>query len=148
MLKIIQVSMALPISYPVDPDPAVHFHRGMFGQVIVSGKSRYITVSDGSMPIGPIDDVRDGVFYDTTSCGMVTLWTAPGIYATDQFEADKLYPDKVSLCVNNKGLLTSRHIDGHCSIGYACAPFGSTDAVLADGCLQFNLRSFYDAKLY
>lgn len=139
MLKLIQIGAAYPISGPVDPDPAVHFRPGMFGQMVRSGKSWHITVSDGRKPVGIIDDVRDGVDDTTIGSSSITLWTAPGIYATDQFETGEPYPDGVLLRVNDKGVLTSRHIGGHCSVGCACAPLGATAAVLADGCLQFKL---------
>lgn len=139
MLKLIQVGAAIPVSGPVDPDLTVHFHPGMFGQMVRLGKCCYITVSDGRKPIGLIDDVRDGSDDTTLGSGRITLWTAPGIYATNQFETGESYPDGALLCVNDKGFLTSRHISGHCSVGRACAPLCAIDAVRADGCLQFKL---------
>jgi len=60
MLKLIQVGNALPFSYPLDPTAT--FQPGMIGQLKMVGNDIVMGVSDGTAPIGIIDDVRSEAF--------------------------------------------------------------------------------------
>lgn len=56
MLKIIQSAGGLPGSFPVDP--TAEFEPGMFAQLKVIGNDIVAGVSDGTAPLGIIDDVK------------------------------------------------------------------------------------------
>ena len=56
MLKVIHSGNAMPLSLPVDPTS--EFQPGMFAQLGLLGNDTVATVSDGSAPLGIIDDVR------------------------------------------------------------------------------------------
>lgn len=56
MLKIIHSGNAMPISLPVDP--TAEFEPGMFAQLGLLGNDSVATVSDGTAPLGIIDDIR------------------------------------------------------------------------------------------
>jgi len=56
MFRPIWYSKALPASFPVDP--TVEFQPGMIAQLTVIGNQVMATVSDGTAPIGIIDEVR------------------------------------------------------------------------------------------
>lgn len=60
MLKIIHSNSGLPISYPVHP--SAEFEPGMFGQLTTIGNDIMVTVSDGTCPLGIIDDSRTNSF--------------------------------------------------------------------------------------
>ena len=60
MLRLIQVGNSLPFSYPVDPNS--EFQPGMIAQLNVMGNNVVCGVSDGTVPIGIIDDVKTNSF--------------------------------------------------------------------------------------
>lgn len=59
-LKLIQVSNALPISFPVDPTAT--FEPGMLAQLKIIGNDLVAGVADGTAPIGIIDEVNTHSF--------------------------------------------------------------------------------------
>jgi len=61
MLRLIQVGNSLPFSYPVDLTS--EFESGMVAQLNLMGNNIVCGVSDGTAPIGIIDDVRTTAFY-------------------------------------------------------------------------------------
>lgn len=60
MLRLIQTGNALPFSYPVDPSAS--FQPGMIGQLKLVGQDIVLGLSDGTAPLGVIDDVRTNAF--------------------------------------------------------------------------------------
>jgi hypothetical protein len=60
MLKLIQVGNSLPFSYPLDPTST--FEPGQIGQLKLIGNDIVIGVSDGTAPLGIIDDTRSAAF--------------------------------------------------------------------------------------
>lgn len=64
-LRLIQVGNSLPISYPVDPSAS--FQPGMIAQLKVIGNDIVAGVSDGTVPLGIIDDT------------VVNAFTAPSV---------------------------------------------------------------------
>lgn len=60
MLKVIHTGNAMPMSLPVDP--TAEFEPGMFAQLGLIGNDIVGSVSDGTAPLGIIDDVRTTAF--------------------------------------------------------------------------------------
>lgn len=60
MLRVISRGLATPESFPVHP--SAEFEPGMIAQFVIVGNDTVITVSDGTAPIGIIDDVRTKSF--------------------------------------------------------------------------------------
>ena len=60
MFRIIQAGNALPFSYPVDPSSS--FQAGQIGQLKLVGQDIVVGLSDGTAPLGIIDDVRTNAF--------------------------------------------------------------------------------------
>lgn len=60
MLRIIQVGNSLPVFYAVDPTAT--FQPGQIAQLKVLGNEVVCGVSDGTAPLGIIDDVNDSAF--------------------------------------------------------------------------------------
>lgn len=60
MLRVIQANTGRPVSYPVDPNGT--FEPGMVAQFKVLGNETLIGVSDGTAPIGIIDDIKTVAF--------------------------------------------------------------------------------------
>lgn len=60
MLRVIHSGNAMPMSMPVDP--TAEFQPGMFAQLKVIGNDIVAGVSDGTAPLGIIDDVRISAF--------------------------------------------------------------------------------------
>lgn len=60
MLRIIQAGNTLPTSYPVDVSSS--FQPGQIGQLKLVGQDIVVGLSDGTAPLGIIDDVRTNAF--------------------------------------------------------------------------------------
>ena len=60
MLKIIHSGNSLPMS--LNSDPTAEFEPGMFAQLGLIGNDIVATVSDGTAPMGIIDDIRTTSF--------------------------------------------------------------------------------------
>jgi hypothetical protein len=60
MLRVIHIGSSLPVSYPVDP--TAEFEPGMVAQLKILGNDIIAGVSDGTAPLGIIDDVRTSAF--------------------------------------------------------------------------------------
>ena len=63
MLRIIQAGNALPVSYSVDLSST--FQPGQVGQMKIVGQDVVVGLSDGTAPLGIIDDVRTQSFTQT-----------------------------------------------------------------------------------
>jgi hypothetical protein len=63
MLRIVQTGVSLPASWPVDP--TAEFESGMIAQLKTIGNDIVVGVSDGTAPLGIIDDVRTSAFTKT-----------------------------------------------------------------------------------
>jgi hypothetical protein len=60
MLRLTQVGNSLPFSFPVDPN--AEFEPGMVAQLTLMGNQQVCGVSDGTAPIGIIDDIKKNAF--------------------------------------------------------------------------------------
>lgn len=77
---------------------------GMIAQL----NNRYkVVVSDGTSPIGIIDDLRTDT-ESTISNKLICVWTASGVYATDQAEKKCSFLRDRLLYVSARGKLTTR----------------------------------------
>ena len=56
MLKVLHSGNAMPMSMPIDP--SAEFEPGMFAQLKIIGNDIIAGLSDGTAPIGIIDDIR------------------------------------------------------------------------------------------
>lgn len=75
MLRVIQTGNARPVSYPVDPNAI--FEPGMLAQFKVIGNDIILGVSDGTAPIGIIDDVRTTAFSAPVNDEIVIITGVP-----------------------------------------------------------------------
>jgi hypothetical protein len=84
MLRIIQAGNALPFSYPVDSTSS--FQDGAISQLKLTGQDIVVGLSDGTAPLGIIDDVRTSVFTQPVN-DEITLITAPdaSLISTDGY---------------------------------------------------------------
>lgn len=64
MLRLVQVGNALPMSWIVDP--SAEFMPGQIAQLTTMGNNIVCGVSNGSAPLGIIDDVKTNSFYAPT----------------------------------------------------------------------------------
>lgn len=60
MLRIIQIGNSQPLSFPVNPN--AEFQPGMVAQLGIVGNTILCGVSDGTAPIGIIDDIKTRAF--------------------------------------------------------------------------------------
>lgn len=60
MLRLVQVGNSLPFSFTVDPN--AEFQPGQIAQLNVSGNQVVCGVSDGTAPLGIIDDIKTNSF--------------------------------------------------------------------------------------
>ena len=76
VLRLLQVGNALPFSYIVDPNAT--FQPGMVGQLNLFGNQIVCGVSDGTAPIGIIDDIKTNAF-SAPSIDEVIIVPATGV---------------------------------------------------------------------
>jgi hypothetical protein len=82
MFKTIFYGKAMPYSFPLDP--SVEFLPGMVAQLTVIGGQQMATVSDGTAPIGIIDDIRTRSF-TAVSWNEVIIVPASGSFNGAQY---------------------------------------------------------------
>lgn len=75
MLRILQVANGIPFSFPVDP--SAEFEAGQIAQLNLLGNQVVCGVSDGSAPIGIIDDMKKNAFSSTSIDETVIVYAAP-----------------------------------------------------------------------
>ena len=108
MLRINQTGgQAIPFSFPVDP--TAEFQGGMCGQLTVHGNNVVCGVSDGTAPIGIIDDIRTRSFHTAVvdeviiAGPIVGVETSPGVFVTPvdvKAELENAYIDASSFTSN------------------------------------------------
>ena len=103
-LEIIQAGNSLPFSYQVDPSST--FEPGNIGQLKLVGQDIVIGLSDGTAPLGIIDDIRTNAFTRSVVDEIVVI---PGVdIETDGYNfftgSDSMAP------LNNAGILSSSFV--------------------------------------
>lgn len=78
MLRLVQVGNSLPFSYPVDPN--AEFQPGQIAQLNLMGNQIVCGVSDGTAPIGIIDDIKTNSFTSASIDEVVIVPTVGVIY--------------------------------------------------------------------
>lgn len=103
MLKIVQVGNALPVSYPVDI--VSEFQPGQIGQLKLMGQDIVVGLSDGTAPLGIIDDVRSQAFTKSVVDEIVLIQVPAANIITDGYN---FFTDSdVKQELKNAGLMAS-----------------------------------------
>lgn len=97
ILRIVQAGSSLPFSFPVDP--SAEFQPGQIAQLNVVGNQIVCGVSDGTAPIGIIDDIKT-VAFTSNSVDEVVIVPATGV----------LYNGQLVTSVEIKAELENPHI--------------------------------------
>jgi hypothetical protein len=106
MLRLVNTfGHGLPASFLVHPNAT--FSPGMVAQLIVADSQVVATVSDGTAPIGIIDDIRDQHDDSTKGTNRMTVWGTRMIFQTDMYDHQAEYPLNANLYVEH-GLFTTR----------------------------------------
>lgn len=82
MLRILQSGNAVPYSFIVDS--SAEFFPGSVGQLTTSGNNIVCGVSDGSAPLGIIDDIKTRSFYAPSIDEVVIIGPIAGVMAGGQ----------------------------------------------------------------
>jgi len=77
MLRVIDSGNSQPFSWPVDP--SAEFMPGMIGQLRILGNNVICGVSDGTAPLGVIDDMKTKSFTQVSISEIVIAGPIPGI---------------------------------------------------------------------
>jgi len=77
MLRLVQIGNTLPLSYPVDPTS--EFQAGQIAQLKVIGNEIVCGVSDGTAPLGIIDEINTSAF-TKASIDEVVVIPAVGVH--------------------------------------------------------------------
>ena len=108
MLKIIQSGNALPFSYPVDITSI--FQPGQIGQLKLIGQDIVVGLSDGTAPLGIIDDTRSNAFTQSIVDEIVVI-SGADIY-TDGY-GNFFTGSDVKQELNNAGLLQNSFVSDY-----------------------------------
>lgn len=103
MLRILFAGNALPYSLPVDPN--AEFQPGMAAQLTLFGNQVVCGVSDGSAPIGIIDDVKTNAF-SSVSIDEVVIAPAVGVESNGQL----VTPVDIKVELNNPNVTADSFI--------------------------------------
>lgn len=103
-LRILQAGNNLPYSWPVDF--SAEFEPGCAAQLIVQGNQIVATVSDGTAPIGIIDDIKTRSF-TTNVWDETIIQSAPGIPGPN---GTLITPIDIKVELNNPNVLPSSFI--------------------------------------
>lgn len=103
MLRIVQAGNSLPFSWPVDP--SAEFQPGQIAQLTVIGNQVLATVSNGSAPIGIIDDIKTRAF-TSTSWDETIVAPATGVLNNGQL----VTPIDIKVELNNPNVLPASFI--------------------------------------
>src|SRR5690606_29417878 len=76
---IVQAGNSLPLSFPVDPN--AEFQPGMIGQLGTMGNNIVCGVSDGTCPLGIIDEIKTRAF-TAPSIDEIVIATVPAVART------------------------------------------------------------------
>lgn len=79
MFRIVQAGNSLPLSFPVDPN--AEFQPGMIGQLGTMGNNIVCGVSDGTCPLGIIDEIKTRAF-TAPSIDEIVIATVPAVART------------------------------------------------------------------
>jgi len=104
MLRIVQSGNSLPFSWPVDP--SAEFEPGMLAQLTVIGNQVMATVSNGSAPIGIIDDIKTKAF-TSTSWDETIVAVVPGVLGPN---GQLITPVDIKIELNNPNVLPASFI--------------------------------------
>lgn len=102
--RIIQSGNSLPFSWPVDV--SAEFVPGMCAQLTVSGNQIVATVSNGSAPIGIIDDIKTKAF-TANSWDETIIAPATGVPGPD---GQLITPVDIKIELNNPNVVPSSFI--------------------------------------
>lgn len=96
MLRLIQIGNTLPLSYPVDPTSS--FQPGQVGQLKVIGNEIVCGVSDGTAPLGIIDDVNTSAFTSPVTDEVIIV---PVVAVSDGYQLVTAIDTKHELSFSN-----------------------------------------------
>src|SRR5271157_3266998 len=108
MLRLTSVGKTMPFSYDVDLQSK--FEPGQIGQLNYVNGKRICQRSDGTAPIGIIDDINTKCESTVSGSKKVTIWNKRGTFETDQFDCSQIYTAGCLLFVDNYGNLTAKQI--------------------------------------
>jgi hypothetical protein len=102
MLRILQSGNSIPYSWPVDPNAI--FLPGQVAQLTTLGNTIVCGTSDGSAPIGIIDDMKSTAFYTAVSDEIVIAGPIVGVMNSNN---QLVTPVDVKVELNNANILAN-----------------------------------------
>jgi hypothetical protein len=108
MLKIIQSGNALPFSYPVDITSI--FQPGQIGQLKLIGQDIVVGLSDGTAPLGLIDDTRSNAFTQSVVDEVIII---AGVDITTDGYGNFFTGSDAKQELNNAGLLQNSFVSDY-----------------------------------
>jgi hypothetical protein len=105
VFEVVETTLEEPIRIFAAPEAV--FKPGLVGQFCELNGNIVCTLSDGSKPIGIVDDTKNKEhWFDPKS--LVRIWIQRMVFRTDQFDKEVEYRTGMPLYVNKHGLLTSK----------------------------------------
>ena len=131
MYRIVQAGNALPFSFPVDPSS--EFEPGQIAQLTLLGNQTVCGVSDGSAPIGIIDDIKKHSF---TSVSIDEVVIAPVVGVAGP-GGTLVAPIDVKVELNNPNIVASSFVSN--PVDVELIPRNGVISFLAGTQLNFSL---------
>ena len=108
MFEVIETTIEEPIRIFAAPESV--FKPGLIGQFQELDNNIVCCLSDGSKPIGIVDDTKERESWFNPK-SMVRIWTQRMVFRTDQFDKSCEYKIGIPLYVSKKGMLTAQRPD-------------------------------------
>ncbi len=105
VFEVVETTLEEPIRIFAAPEAV--FKPGVVGQFSELNGNIVCTLSDGSKPIGIVDDSKSKESWFNPK-SIVRIWTQRMVFRTDQFDKEVEYRIGDPLYVNKNGILTSR----------------------------------------
>ena len=102
MFRIVQAGNALPTVFPVDPN--AEFQPGQIAQLGVMGNNIVCGVSDGTAPIGIIDDIKTNAF---TAPSVDEIVIASGVISIDDGNGTLIAAGDTRIEMDNPNVVSS-----------------------------------------
>jgi hypothetical protein len=105
MLRLVNIGNGVPANYEVDVDDT--FNPGQMAQLKVVRSKIMCGLSDGSSPIGIIDDINNEKISTVENTKRITVWACSGVFQTDEYDTTQRYVKHDILYCDRYGRFTT-----------------------------------------
>jgi hypothetical protein len=115
MLRLVQTGNSLPFSFPVDP--SAEFMPGQIAQLMVMGNNVVCGVSDGTAPVGIIDDIKTKAFSSVSRDEVIIAGPVTGVIGPNN---TLVTPVELKSELDNAGIIPGTFVSDPVDVSLNC----------------------------